>query len=163
MRQADTTSSSTCRATGRTLQPERSGIRTRGSHWSSAFVPRAKSAVASRWFFARTGKTAELSTTPTIAWQLKDTQTGRIRSPVSFGTASTPLSITWKRFILFSILENTLASDTVQHQITVPVLLWRRLIVQLRKRGKGRSESGAFLLAPQNASGGRVKAFICYD
>jgi proteasome lid subunit RPN8/RPN11 len=41
--------------------------------------------------------------------------------------------------------------------------LWRRVIVQLRRRGQGHSESGAFLLAPQNAVADRVTTFICYD
>lgn len=56
-----------------------------------------------------------------------------------------------------------MASDTHQQQITIPILLWRRLIIQLRRRGQGRSESGAFLLAPQNAIANRVTAFVCYD
>jgi proteasome lid subunit RPN8/RPN11 len=56
-----------------------------------------------------------------------------------------------------------LASNTIQQQITVPFWLWRRLIIQLRTKGQSRRESGAFLLASQNPSAHRVRAFICYD
>jgi len=56
-----------------------------------------------------------------------------------------------------------LDSDHAQTSITIPVWLWRRLIVQLRRRGGGHSESGAFLLAPQDASADPVTSFICYD
>lgn len=40
---------------------------------------------------------------------------------------------------------------------------WRNLILELRRRGHNRRESGAFLLAPQDREDGRVTAFICYD
>lgn len=43
--------------------------------------------------------------------------------------------------------------------LKIPVLLWRRLYSELRKRGKGRRESGAFLLG----TGSRICDFICYD
>lgn len=56
-----------------------------------------------------------------------------------------------------------MASDESRQQITIPILLWRRLIVQLKKGGAGRSESGAFLLAPQNSTADHVTAFVCYD
>ena len=55
-----------------------------------------------------------------------------------------------------------MASDSARTSITIPVWLWRQLIVQLRRRGQGHSESGAFLLAPQGATD-RVTAFVCYD
>jgi proteasome lid subunit RPN8/RPN11 len=56
-----------------------------------------------------------------------------------------------------------LASDESQQQITIPILLWRRLILELKKSGQGGSESGAFLLARQSSTTDRVTAFICYD
>jgi len=56
-----------------------------------------------------------------------------------------------------------LASDLANQQITVSIWLWRRLIFQLRNRGQGHSESGAFLLAPQNSTTDHVTAFVCYD
>lgn len=56
-----------------------------------------------------------------------------------------------------------MASDESPQQVTIPILLWRRLIVQLKNRGRGRNESGAFLLAPQNSTADNVTAFICYD
>jgi hypothetical protein len=54
-----------------------------------------------------------------------------------------------------------LASDAAA--ITVPILLWRRLMRELRRRGGGRRESGAFLLRHQGAGNGRITRFICYD
>ena len=47
------------------------------------------------------------------------------------------------------------------HEMRIPVLLWMRLLTALRRRGGGRSESGAFLLTKAGAS--RVSRFICYD
>lgn len=47
--------------------------------------------------------------------------------------------------------------------MTVTLWLWRRLILELRRRGHGRNESGAFLLTPQNSEAGRVTSFVCYD
>jgi len=45
--------------------------------------------------------------------------------------------------------------------IKVPALLWRRLLSQLRKRGGGSRESGAFLLGKTGSH--RVSHFVCYD
>jgi proteasome lid subunit RPN8/RPN11 len=47
--------------------------------------------------------------------------------------------------------------------VSIPRWLWRRLILELRRRGQNRRESGAFLLAPQNREDGRVTSFVCYD
>jgi proteasome lid subunit RPN8/RPN11 len=46
-------------------------------------------------------------------------------------------------------------------RLEIPVLLWWRMIQQLRKRGGGEHESGAFLLAKTGSR--RVNRFICYD
>ncbi len=46
-------------------------------------------------------------------------------------------------------------------ELRIPWILWLRLIWQLRKRGEGRRESGAFLLGP--GCRGRVSDFLCYD
>lgn len=54
-----------------------------------------------------------------------------------------------------------MASDVAS--ITVPILLWRRLLRELRRRGGGRRESGAFLLGASGARNGRITRFICYD
>lgn len=56
-----------------------------------------------------------------------------------------------------------MASEPAQTFIGIPIWLWRRAIVQLRRRSQGRGESGAFLLAPQDATTDHVTAFICYD
>lgn len=49
------------------------------------------------------------------------------------------------------------------NQILIPVLLWRRAILDLRRRGAGKTESGAFLLGWQNGRARRVTKYICYD
>jgi proteasome lid subunit RPN8/RPN11 len=54
-----------------------------------------------------------------------------------------------------------LASDAAG--ITVPILLWRRLLRELRRCGDGRRESGAFLLRARGAADDRIARFICYD
>lgn len=45
--------------------------------------------------------------------------------------------------------------------LSMPRRLWRDLIADLRARGAGRRESGAFLLAPPTS--GRITAYVCYD
>lgn len=45
--------------------------------------------------------------------------------------------------------------------ITMPVKLWQQLMRQLKKRGNGKRESGAFLLGP--ATGTVITEFICYN
>lgn len=54
-------------------------------------------------------------------------------------------------------------SNADSRVIRVPVLLWWRLVPELRKRGEGRRESGAFLLGTQRGVVGKVKQFVCYD
>lgn len=56
-----------------------------------------------------------------------------------------------------------MASDPSHVQIRVPVLLWRRVILQLRRRGGGRGESGAFLLGPAQSGNSVATGFVCYD
>jgi hypothetical protein len=55
-----------------------------------------------------------------------------------------------------------LAPDTAV-VIQVPVFLWMRLVRQLRLRGGGRRESGAFLLGRQRGTIANVTAYVCYD
>ena len=56
-----------------------------------------------------------------------------------------------------------MASKPVETRVTVTLWLWRRLILELRRRGQGRNESGAFLLAQQDSDANRVTSFVCYD
>lgn len=56
----------------------------------------------------------------------------------------------------------TLASDPNVTSIRIPLLLWRRLIAQLRREGDGRRESGAFLLGRQHGDNARVTEFVSY-
>ncbi len=51
----------------------------------------------------------------------------------------------------------------VAQPIEIPRLAWMRLVASLRKRGKGRRESGAFLLAKASAPKRRVEAVAYYD
>ena len=45
--------------------------------------------------------------------------------------------------------------------LKLPTLLWRRLLKELRERGQGERESGAFLLGKPARR--RITRFICYD
>ncbi len=56
-----------------------------------------------------------------------------------------------------------MASNPAPTRLTVTLWLWRRLILELRRRGQGRNESGAFLLAPQDSNANEVTSFVCYD
>jgi proteasome lid subunit RPN8/RPN11 len=55
-----------------------------------------------------------------------------------------------------------LASDPDITAIRIPLLLWRKLILQLRRRSAGRRESGAFLLGKQCGNSARATTYICY-
>ena len=56
-----------------------------------------------------------------------------------------------------------MASDAAITTIRVPVWLWAALIFDLRRKGKGRGESGAFLLGRDANNPARVTAYLCYD
>jgi proteasome lid subunit RPN8/RPN11 len=56
-----------------------------------------------------------------------------------------------------------LASDAPISVVQVPVLLWRRVTRDLRRRGQGRQESGAFLLGRPRGDKARATAYVCYD
>jgi proteasome lid subunit RPN8/RPN11 len=54
-------------------------------------------------------------------------------------------------------------TDQIQKPLRVPILLWRQLIGELRARGHGCHESGAFLLGTRGKKRDSVKMFILYD
>jgi len=56
-----------------------------------------------------------------------------------------------------------LASEPTIAAVRVPLLLWAKVIFQLKRRGRGKRESGAFLLGPQDSAAGIATSFICYD
>ncbi|SPA36211.1 conserved hypothetical protein [Cupriavidus taiwanensis] len=47
--------------------------------------------------------------------------------------------------------------------LEIPASLWTELIADLRRRGGGRRESGAFLLGKMNGAVRRVEAWVPYD
>ena len=56
-----------------------------------------------------------------------------------------------------------MASDAPIGVVQVPVFLWTCVTRQLRRRGLGRRESGAFLLGRQRGARARATAYVCYD
>lgn len=46
-------------------------------------------------------------------------------------------------------------------KLKIKLTLWKRLIKELKKRGKGKRETGAFLLG--ETEGRTITSFICYD
>lgn len=56
-----------------------------------------------------------------------------------------------------------MASDVPISVVQLPVLLWWRVTRDLRRRGQGRQESGAFLLGRQRGDKARATAYVCYD
>jgi hypothetical protein len=54
-----------------------------------------------------------------------------------------------------------LAAEPALPSIQVSVWLWRRLLQDLRRGGRGVAESGAFLLG--RPSGRKVTQYVCYD
>lgn len=57
----------------------------------------------------------------------------------------------------------TSVSKMTLYTIRMPTLLWRRVIADLRRRGNGWRESGAFLLGHQLPDEAHVSAYVCYD
>ena len=56
-----------------------------------------------------------------------------------------------------------MASEPEITGVHIPLLLWRQVIAQLRRRGAGERESGAFLLGQRHGDIGRITTHICYD
>jgi proteasome lid subunit RPN8/RPN11 len=56
-----------------------------------------------------------------------------------------------------------LASDQSGETIRIPILVWARLVRALERKGRGRNESGAFLLGRKGKEPRRVVGFLCYD
>jgi proteasome lid subunit RPN8/RPN11 len=56
-----------------------------------------------------------------------------------------------------------LASEVAISEIKIPVWLWVAVIFDLRRRGGGVRESGAFLLGRDDRNPARVDSYICYD
>jgi proteasome lid subunit RPN8/RPN11 len=56
-----------------------------------------------------------------------------------------------------------LASDATINTVKIPVWLWANVILDLRRRGGGVRESGAFLLGLDEHDPARVTSYICYD
>lgn len=50
-----------------------------------------------------------------------------------------------------------------EKQITIGMLTWFRLVGELRARGDGRRESGAFLLGKAGDPARHITDFVCYD
>jgi hypothetical protein len=63
----------------------------------------------------------------------------------------------------FSIRQTICRLFAPQHELSCSWFLWRRLLSELRERGEGRHESGAFLLGHRAAGRARVVDFIPYD
>lgn len=49
----------------------------------------------------------------------------------------------------------------MNERLTIARALWKTLVLDLRRRGDARRESGAFLLAPPGVR--QVSAYLCYD
>ena len=56
-----------------------------------------------------------------------------------------------------------MGSDFPFDTIKIPIWLWAMVIWDLRRRGGGVRESGAFLLGRADANPARVSSYICYD
>jgi hypothetical protein len=54
-------------------------------------------------------------------------------------------------------------SDAAITSIRIPVWLWAQVVLDLRRKGKGRRESGAFLLGCDGQNPSRVTAYLPYD
>lgn len=56
-----------------------------------------------------------------------------------------------------------MASNPTITTIKIPVWLWAIVIFDLRRRGGGLRESGAFLLGREDRDPARVTSYVCYD
>lgn len=56
-----------------------------------------------------------------------------------------------------------LVSNLILRKISLSVWLWSRLIRDLRHRGEGHRESGAFLLGSSDEKCRRITTYLCYD
>ena len=51
-----------------------------------------------------------------------------------------------------------------RHELSCPSRIWKRLLIDLHRRGRGRHESGAFLLGTRDGDGRRhIRDYVLYD
>src|SRR6185369_7768267 len=65
----------------------------------------------------------------------------------------------YNRKIFKISLSNFKFCKMINTNLFIPKKIWKELILELRKRGKGKRESGAFLIGTNN----NITSFICYD
>ena len=63
-------------------------------------------------------------------------------------------------FSIRAIIRDLIAPE---HQISCPTLLWQKGLAELKWRGMGRRESGAFLLGRQEGEKRRITKIVYYD
>lgn len=63
----------------------------------------------------------------------------------------------------FSIRATIRGFVAPDHRLACPLALWRRLLQELQRRGRGRSESGAFLLGRVSGRRRRIESIAYYD
>lgn len=54
-------------------------------------------------------------------------------------------------------------SDEAVARFKIPIWLWVKIVLELRRRGHGVRESGAFLLGREDSYPARVTSYVCYD
>src|SRR5512140_623886 len=63
----------------------------------------------------------------------------------------------------FSIRATIRGLEAPEHRLSCPAKLWAAGLKELRRRGGGRRESGAFLLGTEERGSRRVHRFVYYD
>ena len=63
----------------------------------------------------------------------------------------------------FSIKATIRAFVAPDHRLSMPKAMWRTMLAELRRRGGGRTEAGAFLLGQMEGARRRVTAIVYYD
>lgn len=56
-----------------------------------------------------------------------------------------------------------MSDNNTQTTIRMPILIWAALVADLERRGKGRRESGAFVLGRRKKNYSKVTCYLCYD
>ena len=63
----------------------------------------------------------------------------------------------------FSIKATIRAFVAPDHRLSMPKAIWRIMLAELRRRGNGRTEAGAFLLGQIDGERRQVSAIVYYD
>ncbi|MGE3637364.1 MAG: hypothetical protein AB7G28_02315 [Pirellulales bacterium] len=119
--------------------------------------------VSLRLCFDLPGSKGSVFTCRVIAWPSRVMTTGAISTQAGCGRVREASFAIWSKSLNFSIKAAIRALVAPDHRINCRTSLWRTIVAELRKRGHGQHESGAFLLGTEAGKRMNITDVVFYD